>query len=928
VDTYASLHTHTIYSILDSVSKPDDLFNRAKELGLSALAVTEHGNMHSVVECAKASAKYGIKYIPGLEAYLAEDRHIKERGFHITLLAQNSIGYHNLCKLSTISWTDGFYYNPRIDIPLLQEYNNGIICLSGCLSGPLSRSILRGIDYKPWLTKLMDIFGERFYIEVWDHNLSDQKKVVPKLLKLADKNKIKIVATNDGHYTYPEDYTTHTYALAIGKKLTPEQAAYASKEFYLKSPDEMYKLWQFRPEVLQETNRLADTCEFLIDFDTSHAPRYVPKEGEEPDKDNLFERLVVEGFKNRYKDGDAEKLKRVRYEASVIKELGFIDYFLILWDLMKWCKDSGIPTGPGRGSAAGSIISYCLNITDLDPMEYGLLFERFLNKYRVNYPDIDIDFCKKRRSEVIRYLKKRYGSENVARIVTFSMIHAKSAVRDVASVLSLPNTFIQDVRDRIPDEDPTFDITKLSNIKITLPEGMTSEKFQSFISVCSKLDSVVRNKSVHAAGIVIGDKPLEELIPLYSDKSGLITQYEMGNIEQLGLIKIDILGLETLSVIEATLQRIPEEKRPIFITTNLTDPEAFKILKSGRTAGVFQLESIGMRETLIQLEPEGIEDIIATVSLYRPGPKDAGMVEEYLARKSKRKPIEYLHECAESIMESTYGVLVYQEQIMEFVVKLCGFTMNQADELRRVIGKKKLDLIPAEKEKFITGAISYSGIDKEQAEQIWGQIETFGRYGFNKPHAAAYAIIAYWTAYLKAHFPREFMAALMTSEANGNDNEKLQRYIYECVQRMNIKVLPPCINKSSGSFDVEGEHIRAGLTVITGLSTTSSDSIITNRPAGGYTNITEMVRLNGGKVSQDILTGLINSGALDTIIPNRRSAIVALPSLLKARKMQVVNLFNKVEDVETTDEFTLSQLTEGEQQALKMFALGTDNGTS
>lgn len=921
---FAGLHNHTHFSFLDSINKPEKLFARAKELDYDALAITDHGNMCGVVACWKAAQATGIKYIPGIEAYFCPDINDKERErFHITLVAISNAGYKNLCRLSTLSYTKGFYYKPRIDFDLLQQYNEGIVALSGCLSGIIAQSYLKDGDPTETAGKFVDIFGDRFFMEIWDHKLPEQRRVVPKLIGLANKLHIPLVATQDCHYTNEEHHMTHAHLIAIGRPGTaPRDAQYPTEHFYLKAKEQMQALFSHVPEAIDNTAAIADMVDWNLDLETKHAPKY--KEEGVDDNAAYFRKLVVDGFERKYPEGKrpAGAEARLRHEIKVIEKLGFTDYFLILQDLQRYAHTHGIPTGPGRGSAAGSIVSYSLGITDVDPLRFGLLFERFLNEDRVSDPDIDMDFCKDRRQEVIHYLEDRYGAENVSKIGTFSKLHAKSVLRDVGRARGLFYKHQDAIANVVPDTDPDWDIRQL----LKKPPDVAREipGFKEYIEVSSELVGNIRHQGVHAAGVLIGDRPLIELIPLYTtsdDKDTLISQFDMGDVEAVGLLKIDVLGLETLTVIKRCLEFIPEDKRPNLNTTDLDDAATFELLRSGQTVGLFQLESFGMRQILLRSQPREIEHIIATIALYRPGPLDAGMVDHYVSRMRGDEEVTYLHPTLSDILANTYGILVYQEQIMQSVVKLCGYTMSEADELRRVIGKKKLDQIPEERKKFVSHFMKHTGGSEDEAEVIWAQIETFGRYGFNKPHAASYAVISYWTAYLKVHFPLEFMASLMTSEI-GN-TEKLQKYVFECAQRLKIPVLPPDINKSMVGFTPEGSCIRAGLSCIDGLAESSAGAIIEARKDVPFRNLSDMlsrIRNLGKKMNARVATNLASSGALDSIIPNRRSAVDGLPDLLAQERPEIVSLFEdeNIADLVEREEYPKLERRQRQETTLGM----------
>ena len=920
---FAGLHNHSHFSILDSINKPDALFKRAKELDYDALAITDHGNMGGVVACWKAAQKHGVKYVPGIEAYWCPDISQKEaKRNHLTLIAINEEGYRNLCRLSTISYTDGFYYKPRIDFQLLDQYKGGLVALSGCLSGQIAQSYLKDGDPTDIAAQFLDIMGDRFFMEIWDHKLPEQRRVVPKLIELSKRMNIPLVATQDCHYTNPEHHMTHAHLLAIGRRQSPREAQYPTEHFYLKSKEEMAMLFQHVPEAIDSTAAIADMVDWELDLKTKHAPVY-KEEGVEDNVEH-FKKQALAGFKRRYPKGDrpGEAVKRLQYEVRVIEKLGFTDYFLILQDLQNHARLQGIPTGPGRGSAAGSLVSYCLGITDVDPLKFGLLFERFLNEDRVSDPDIDMDFCKARRGEIIKYLEERYGEENVSKIGTFSKLHAKSALKDIGRARGLFFKQQDAISKLVPDGDPDWDVKQLLKSKSDVVREIPG--FEEFVTIASELMGTIRHQGVHAAGILVGDRPLIDLIPLYTttaDRGTKVSQFDMNDVEAVGLLKIDVLGLETLTVIQRCIEFIPEDQRPTLNCEDLEDEEAFKLMRRGETVGLFQLESSGMRQILLRSQPRDIEDIIATIALYRPGPLDAGMVDHYIKRKRGEEEVKWLHPSLADILSPTHGILVYQEQIMQGVVKLCGYTMSEADELRRVIGKKKLDQIPEEKKKFVHHFMKHTGGSEDEAEVIWAQIETFGRYGFNKPHAASYAVISFWTAYLKAHHPVEFMASLLTSEV-GN-KEKFQKYIYECTQRMKISVLPPDVNISEVGFIPEGGNIRAGLTAIEGIADSSAEMIVRARRATPFTSVSDLIsrcKSFGKGITSKVAVNLADSGALDSIIPNRKSAVDGLPDVLAQNRPDIVSLFQdeEIADLPKVEDFPRFERRDRQEAMLGM----------
>lgn len=925
---YAALHVHTHYSLQDSINRPDDLFARAKELGIAALGITDHGVMSGVVKCAKAAEAHGVKFIAGLEGYLRRSIAEKVREiFHVTLLAKNAEGYRNLCRMSEISWTKGFYYKPCVDFDVLQAHHEGIVCLSGCLSGVAPKMLLNKKDPTEEMKRFRDIFGQDFFMEVMDHQMPEQRQILPVLVDLGRRLSVPIVATQDCHYTLQHDHQFHSVHLAIGKKTTPAEAAYATTQFYLKSPGEMAKLWQSLPEAVTNTMAVTERCEFVLDR-TKHAPRFARQDV--PDNRVYFRQLCIEGLKRRYGERPGKLyVDRLKYEVSVIERLGFVDYFLILHDLLSWCREKKIPVGPGRGSAAGSMVAYVLRITDVCPIRMNLLFERFLNPERVSDPDIDVDFCKERRGEVIQYLKERYGAENVARISAFHEFHAKGCIRDVGRTMGLTFPQTDELAGMVEDEK-VFDREFFQKNK----PGWANHapRYEDVLLATDRLQGVLRHRSAHAAGVVIADRPLRELVPLYKDDEGAIIQFAMEDVETVGLLKMDVLGLETLTVIDRTMAAIHWADGVPLRAAGIPDGDegAYALLRAGKTTGIFQFESPGMRQLLVQMRPNRIEDLTAAAALYRPGPLDAGMVDDYIARRNGLKPVTYPHELTKPYLEETHGLFIYQEQVMQLAVTLCGYTMPQADGLRKIIGKKKIDQMAAEKEKFISGAKAKGLITEEKALELWDQIEGFAAYCFNKSHSAAYAVLAYRTAYLKAHFPHEFMAALLTSAIA--KKEDLQYYTFEAVQRLHIPVHAPDVNRSSTGHTVESRDgrpvaIRAGLCSVDGISDSTASVIVANRPPRGYRSLKEITDLTSGdgrKLNAVSVGRLIEAGAMDEIVPNRRSALTALPKLLKEGSDGIVSLFETetTDDYEALPEFEPDELSSRQLDALTMYCIG------
>ncbi len=807
---FVHLHTHSHYSLLDGLAKIDQLIAQAQKNGMDALALTDHGNLYGAIEFYKKAKKAGLKPILGIEAYLApHDRFSKEadqRYFHITLLAKNLTGWKNLIQLSTKSFLEGFYYKPRIDKDLLKEYHEGIIALSGCLGGEISSLIVtnRYDEAKEKALEYRDIFGpENFYLEIGYHpKITETEKIKETIPKLSKETGIPMVATYDIHYAKPEDAEYHDILLAIqtGNKLTDDdRLTLKADDFSMASGERMAELFKDLPEAISNTGKIADQCNVEIELNKIHLPSFPVPEGETAN--SYLRKTIDENIKNNFSaEEQTEEFKtRLEYEMDVIKKTGFADYFLIVSDLINWAKSHGVAVGPGRGSAAGSLISYVLNITEMDPLKYGLLFERFLNPDRIQMPDIDIDFADNRRDEVLAYAQSKYGKDRVARIITFGTMASRAAIRDVGRALGLSYDFCDKIAKLLP---PHLDLEEAMSQVAELKELVEKDADAKRLFEAAKhLEGVARHASVHACGTVISKEPLTNYLPLQfapQDKDTIITQFEMHAVEDLGLLKIDFLGLKNLSIIENTLRLVKESKDIDIDISNLPldDKKTFELLRDGDTTGVFQLEGNGMRRYLKDLKPTELEDIIAMDALYRPGPLDAGMVPRYIARKNGKEKVVYLHPKLEPILKKTYGIMVYQEQLMEVARSLAGFTFSEADTLRKAVGKKIKKLLDEQSEKMINGMVK-NGIDKSMAKEIWEWFEPFARYGFNRSHAACYALIGYETAYLKANYPIEFMASLFNSELQ--DVERIAFLINEA-QSHKIAILPPDINKSFYEF--------------------------------------------------------------------------------------------------------------------------------
>lgn len=881
---FVHLHTHSHYSLLDGLIKIDELLDKAREYNMKALALTDHGVMYGVVEFYQKAKERGIKPIIGVEAYLArnslQDKRpkIDEKPYHIVLLAKNKVGYLNLIKITSKAYLEGFYYKPRIDLEFLADHAKGLIGLTSCLQGEIPLSIINNdlAKTEKLILKYNEIFGQNnFYLEVQDHpNLRYQTKVNEEMIQLGKKLKIPVVATNDVHYLNSEDAEAHDILLCLQTKHKQKESkrlSYMGEDYSFKSPQIMTEHFKDHPEVIENTNKVAELCNFELELGQVTLPYF-----ETPhnlDKDQYLRQLCKEGLKKRYDSQekiDPEILKRLDYELSIIQKTGFASYFLIVQDFINWAKKEGIVVGPGRGSAAGSIVSYLTNITNIDPIKYNLLFERFLNPERISMPDIDMDFADKRRDEVIQYVERKYGKDHVAQIITFGTMAARAVIRDVGRVLGLTYTYC----DKIAKLIPTFTtLDQALNIVPELKEIYESDpEIKKLIEIAKKLEGVARHVSTHACGVVITKESLDQRVPVQyasQDDKIIITQYSLHPIEDLGLLKMDFLGLKNLTIIEDTLKIIQKTKKIEISIDNipLDDPKTFKLLQKVDTTGVFQLESTGMKRYLRQLNPTTLEDIIAMVALYRPGPMD--WIPNFIAGKHKKKVTKYLHPSLKSILEKTYGVAIYQEQVMQIAQELAGFTLGEADVLRKAVGKKIPKLLKQQKEKFIQGCLK-NNIQKEIAEKIFDFIEPFAGYGFNRAHAACYALIAYQTAYLKANFPTQFMASLLTSDYGDTDRVAIE--VAECEQ-MGIEVLPPDINESYSTFTVVKEsleedqkpRIRFGLTAIKNVGTSIVNAIIEERKQNGnYENLEDFLRRVQTKdLNKKSLESLIKSGALD-----------------------------------------------------------------
>ena len=885
---FVHLHTHSEFSLLDGASRLKDLVSKAKQLGMPAIALTDHGVMYGIVEFYEEAIKQGVKPIIGCEVYVAPgSRFDKAKGnesyTHLVLLAENEQGYRNLMKLVTLSFFDGFYYKPRVDKEILERYHDGLIATSACLAGQVARH-LKHDNYeaaREEAIKLNNIFGDgNFFLEVQDHGISEQKKVNKGMFQLADELGIPIVATNDIHYTDRGDAQAHDVLLCIQTGSTLAETGrlkFETDEFYLKSGEEMAALFPGRPDVLKNTLDIAERCNVEIKFGEYLLPNYEIPEGYTAD--SYFEKLCYEGFAERYSEPTEQYKQRLEYEMEVIKQMGFPGYFLVVQDFVRYAKSRRIKVGPGRGSAAGSMVAYALGITNIDPMAYDLLFERFLNPERISMPDIDIDFCFERRPEVIDYVTQKYGEDKVAQIITFGTMAAKAAIRDAGRVFDIPYGRVDKIAKLIPDglhDGRQWTIEAALQVSQELRDAYENDELtRQVIDMARNLEGLVRQDSIHAAGVVISDQELTNRTPIQrKGDAEIVTQYSMGCIEKIGLLKMDFLGLRTLTVIDNAVKNI-KKNHGIDIDIDalpFDDTKTYEMLQRGESMGVFQLESSGMRALLRDLQPAAFTDIIAVNALYRPGPLGSGMVKDFVDRKHGRKSLSYLHLMLEPILKETYGVMVYQEQVMRIASTMAGFSMSEGDTLRKAMGKKLPEVLAKFREKFIAGSVS-NGVDDKLAGKIFDLIVHFAGYGFNKSHSTAYAFISWQTAWLKANYPVEFMAALLTSIMGNKD--KVAQYINEC-RRMGIEILPPDVNESFRDFTVVGKAIRFGLSAVRNVGEGVIDTIISERERGGlFTSIYDFCRrVDMGSLNKRTIESLIKGGAFDSCKVSRRQLLL------------------------------------------------------
>ena len=886
--SFAHLHVHTEFSLLDGSNKIKEYVSRVKELGMNSAAITDHGVMYGVIDFYREAKKQGINPILGCEVYVAPnsrfDREITggdDRYYHLVLLAENEEGYANLTKIVSKGFVEGYYYKPRVDKELLCKYHKGIIALSACLAGEVARFLTKGLyeEAKKTALEYQEIFGEgNFFLELQDHGIPEQGLVNQQLFKMSEETGIELVATNDIHYTYAEDAKPHDILLCIqtGKKLSDEnRMRYDGGQYYVKSEEEMLRLFPYAKQALENTQKIADRCHVEIEFGVTKLPKYDVPDGYTSWE--YLQKLCYEGLEKRYGDPSEELKERLSYELETIHQMGYVDYFLIVWDFIKYAKDHGISVGPGRGSAAGSIVSYCLEITTIDPIRYQLLFERFLNPERVSMPDIDVDFCYERRQEVIDYVTRKYGKDCVAQIVTFGTLAARGVIRDVGRVMDLPYAYVDSISKMIPQE-LGITIDKALKMNPDLKKLYdTDETVTNLIDMAKRLEGLPRHCSMHAAGVVICQKPVDEYVPLSRAADGTITtQFIMTTLEELGLLKMDFLGLRTLTVIQNAVL-LARRKQPELNINQIdyNDQKVLDYIGTGKTDGVFQLESAGMKGFMKELKPHNLEDVIAGISLYRPGPMD--FIPQYIRGKNDSSSITYDCPQLEPILAPTYGCIVYQEQVMQIVRDLAGYSLGRSDLLRRAMSKKKAAVMEKERKIFIYGdeetgvpGCIKNGIDEQTANKIYDEMIDFAKYAFNKSHAAAYAVVSYQTAWLKYYFPVEYMAALMTSVID--NPSKVSEYIYACRQ-MNIKILPPDINKGEANFSVDGGDIRYGLAAIKSIGRPVIKAIVEDREELGlFQNLEDFItRLSAKNIlNKRTIENLIKAGALDTLGGTRK----------------------------------------------------------
>ena len=897
---FVHLHIHSEFSLLDGANRIKDLPVRAKELGMDAMAITDHGVMYGAIDFYKACKKEGIKPIIGCEVYVAprsrfdKEPNIDNKYNHLIILAKNNQGYKNLSKLVSLGFTEGYYYKPRIDLEILEKYHEGLIVLSGCLAGSVNQALLNGNYEKAEEIALWHkrVFGEDYYIEIQNNGIKEQVLANQRLIELARKLDIPLVATNDAHYLKKEDAYNHEVLLCIqtGKRMSDaDRMRFDTDELYVKSPEEMIEYFRAFPDAIENTVKIAEKCNVEFEFGHTILPNYdVPSEY--PTHFDFFRKLCDDGIKKRYGENPSKEiLDRAEYEISVIKKMGYVDYFLIVWDFIHYAKTHGISVGPGRGSGAGSIIAYAIEITDIDPMKYDLLFERFLNPERISMPDFDVDFSDTHRQEVIDYVSRKYGNSHVSQIITFGTMAAKMVIRDVARVLDVPYSEADTLAKMIPNELHITIKKALEENKELKEKYDTDETVKKVLDIAMGLEGMPRQASTHACGIVITKEPVDNYVPLYVRDGQISTQYIMTTLEELGLLKMDFLGLRTLTVIQDTIELVKQNRGiDVEFDKDMSDPKVYKLWQEGKTCGIFQFESQGMTNFMKELQPDCLEDLIAGVSLYRPGPMD--QIPRYIKGKKHPGHNEYTHPRLEPILNVTYGCMVYQEQVMQIVRDLAGYSLGRADLVRRAMGKKKLDVMAKEREIFIHGQVDENGnvvvpgcvrngIDEESANKIFDEMAEFAKYAFNKSHAACYAVVAYRTAYLKAYYPAEFMAATLNSFLGNLD--KIPQYIDEC-KSLGITILKPEINKSNSKFTVEDGKIRFGLGSIKNVGITPVETIVKERKENGeYKSFVDFCeRISDEGVNKKCIESLIKAGAFDEFEQTRSTLLASFEGII------------------------------------------------
>ena len=948
---FTHLHVHTEYSLLDGSSKIKELVKEVKELGMDSIAITDHGVMYGVIDFYKEALNVGVKPIIGCEVYVASGSRFnksysKENTYyHLVLLAENNEGYENLIKLVSFGFTEGFYYKPRIDIEILKKYSKGLIGLSACMGGAVARSILNHSYEKGKEFALMynEIFGEgNFFLELQDHGIENQSIVNQNLVRMSKETGIPLVCTNDIHYIKEEDAEAHDILLCIqtGKTVDEEnRMRYEGGQYYLKSPEQMASIFPYAPEALENTYKIAKRCNVSFEFNKYKLPIFNVPNGK--DAFSYLKELCEIGLKDRYNHISDSLTKRLEYELNTIKQMGFVDYFLIVWDFIKYAKDNNIMVGPGRGSAAGSLVSYCLKITDIDPIEYNLIFERFLNPERISMPDIDIDFCYEKRQDVINYVIEKYGADHVSQIITFGTMAARNAIRDVGRALNIPYADVDRIAKMIPMElKITISKALIQNPELA-EEYNNNPQVKHLIDMSLKLEGLPRHASTHAAGVVICDKSVMDYVPLNTNDGVITTQFPMTTLEELGLLKMDFLGLRTLTVIQNAFNEINRIHNLNINEHSIDykDPKIYELISTGNTDGIFQLESSGMKQFMKELKPESIEDIIAGVSLYRPGPMD--FIPKYVMGKNTKADIKYTHPLLEPILKTTYGCIVYQEQVMQIVQELAGYTLGRSDLLRRAMGKKKTKEMELERKNFIYGiegevdGCIKRGIDEKTATQIFDEMQDFAKYAFNKSHAAAYAVIACQTAWLKEYYPVEFMAALLTSVSD--NATKISEYISD-LKRMNIELLPPDINEGFDGFSVSNGKIRFNLSAIKNVGKSLIKALVLDREKNGkYSSLREFLKRLDGELNSRAIESLIKAGAFDSL-GGKRSQYLAIykksyDSLNQIKKttlqgqLDIFSINDNKEEIEkdvlpNIDELSKKELLSLEKEMLGIYVSG------